>query len=206
MRLALRALAATVLAAFAAGCGSSTTSTPVATTAPVAAAPEFRGGVINQPDTTPDIRLRNVDGKLVTLRGQKGNVTFVIFVYARCPDICPLIVENLKRVQDLHPKDKPRILAVSVDPKGDTTKVVRAFLRQHRMGGRMEYLVGSRAQLEPVWADWAIARDVPTSDPELVEHSGQIYGVTASGVRETIYPIDFPVADISADVPLLAAR
>ncbi len=204
MRRALRTAAATVLVSFVAGCGSSSTSPPATSTAPATA--EFRGGVIQPPDATPDIRLRNVDGKLVTLSQQRGHVTFVIFVYARCPDICPLIVENLKRVQNLHAANRPRILAVSVDPKGDTPRIVRTFLRQHTMGGRMEYLVGSRAVLERVWGEWAIARQVPTTDPHLIEHSGQIYGISASGKRLTLYPINFPVADISADVSVLAAR
>jgi protein SCO1 len=203
VRPALRGLAVTALVALAAGCGS--TGTP-SSSSTVPAAAEFRGGVIQSPDTTPDIRLRNVDGKLVTLSGQRGHVTFVIFVYARCPDICPLIVENLKRVQDLHQADRPRILAVSVDPKGDTPRIVQTFLRQHAMGGRMEFLVGSRAELERVWGEWAIARQVPKNDPHLIEHSGQIYGISASGKRLTLYPINFPVADISADVSVLAAR
>ena len=204
MRRALATAAAAVLVAVAGGCGSGGTYPTARST--TLAAPEFRGGVIQPPDRTPDIRLRNVDGKRVRLSEQRGHVTFVIFIYARCPDICPLIVENLRRVQALHPGNRPRILAVSVDPKGDTPVVERSFLKQHEMAGRMEYLVGSRAELERVWGEWAIGRSVPKTNPDLVEHSGQIYGISSSGKRMTLYPINFPVVDISADVSLLAAR
>lgn len=198
------ALAAMVLGLGACG-GSSRPARDGATAPTPSSATAYRGGVIQPPDTTPDIRLRDIDGRLVTLSGQRGHVTFVIFVYADCPDVCPLIVETLKRVQDLRPVERPRILAVSVDPAGDTPRVVRRFLRAHHMVGRMSYLLGSRPALERVWGEWAIATRIPKSDPELIEHSGQIYGIGASGTRRTLYPLNFPATDIAADVPLLAA-
>ena len=49
-----------------------------------------------------------------------------------------------------------QIIAVSVDPEGDTPKTVKAFLADHQMTGRMQYLIGSRLQLEKTWSDWHI--------------------------------------------------
>jgi protein SCO1/2 len=115
-------------------------------------------------------------------------------------------MENLRRVRSQAGPlgRRMRVIAVSVDPAGDTPQVVREFLRTRRVGAFVDYLIGSRAQLERVWADWQIARGVPKDDPELVEHSGLIYGVTSGGELATAYPVGFEAAAIVRDLPLLA--
>ena len=103
---------------------------------------------------------------------------------------------------------KLQIIAVSVDPRGDTPRTVAAFLRAHRMTGRMEYLIGSRPQLEKVWRDWSIlSKATPTKrDPDLVEHSALVYGISASGRITTLYQHDFTPQQIAHDVPILASE
>jgi protein SCO1/2 len=43
------------------------------------------------------------------------------------------------------------VLAVSVDPAGDTPASVRTFVRDHRLWPQFDYLTGTRAQLDPIW-------------------------------------------------------
>jgi hypothetical protein len=42
--------------------------------------------------------------------------------------------------------------------------------------------------------------------PQLVNHSGLVFGITGTGKRLTVYASNFRPADIAHDVPLLAAR
>src|SRR5439155_12959591 len=100
-----------------------------------------------------------------------------------------------------------QIIAVSVDPKGDTPKTVKAFLKNHQMTGRMEYLIGSRPQLEAVWHNWnIISKSAPSGkSPDAVEHSALIYGISGSGKITTLYPSNFKPGEIVHDVPLLAS-
>jgi hypothetical protein len=56
-----------------------------------------------------------------------------------------------------------------------------------------------------VWKAWGVGSERDAKDPQLVNHSGLIYGVTGSGRRMTIYAGNFRPADIVHDVPLLAA-
>ena len=134
----------------------------------------------------------------------------VTFIYDHCPDICPLMVGNLHNAQaELGPEAaKVQIIAVSVDPRGDTPQSVAAFLRAHRMTGRMQYLIGSRGQLEKVWRDWSIlSKATPTKgDPDVVEHSALVYGISASGRITTLYQHDFTPQQIVHDVPILASE
>ena len=140
----------------------------------------------------------------------RGKAVLVTFIYDHCPDICPLMVGNLHTAQaQLGPEaQKLQIIAVSVDPRGDTPRTVTAFLREHRMTGRMEYLIGSRPQLEKVWRDWSIlSKATPTpNDPDLVEHSALVYGISASGRITTLYPQTSCLRRSSHDVPILASE
>ena len=134
----------------------------------------------------------------------------VTFIYTHCPDICPTIVGNLHTTQSLLGTKARRlqVIAVSVDPRGDTPKAVSTFLSEHQMTDGMEYLVGTRRQLEKVWSDWGVVSKNAEgkSDPDLVEHSAPIFGISASGMLSSIYPANFRPRRIVHDVPILAAR
>ena len=43
-------------------------------------------------------------------------------------------------------------------------------------------------------------------NPELVEHTGLVYGISASGKVMTLYPGNYKPAELAHDVPLLASR
>jgi protein SCO1/2 len=165
--------------------------------------------VARKPTPPPPLPLRNYDGTALDTKSLSGKATLVLFIYTHCPDICPLMVSHLHAAQDElgNQARKMQIIAVSVDPRGDTPKTVAAFLDDHQMTGRMKYLIGSRPQLERVWHDWNIVSraDPRAANPDFVEHSAQIYGVSGSGKITTLYPANFKPRQIVHDVPLLAS-
>jgi protein SCO1/2 len=203
-RIFTAVVAAALLATLAAGCGSGASS-PDATTASAAS---FKGAVAKPAKPVPPLQLEDSVGHPVNIDDYRGKAVLVTFIYTHCPDVCPIIVGNLHTAQaKLGPEAKNlQIIAVSVDPKGDTPKTVNAFLKDHQMTGRMEYLVGSRAQLERTWKAWGIASRVPKSNPDLVEHSAEIFGISGSGKVTTLYPANFSPNQIVHDVPILAAQ
>ncbi len=156
----------------------------------------------------PAIALRNYRGRPVTLAEYRGRAVLVTFLYANCPDICPLIASNLRVAMNLLGRraGKVQIIAVSVDPRGDTAASVERFLREHEMLGRMQYLIGSARELARTWAAWSVGSTREVGQPDLVAHSALVYGVSASGRLTTIYPATFEPSEIAHDVPLLAAR
>jgi protein SCO1/2 len=166
-------------------------------------------GLLTPVAPAPPLALRNYLGEPVNVSSYKGRVVLVTFLYTHCPDVCPLIASNLRVAQNLMPaslRSKVAIIAVSVDPRGDTPKAVAAFLTHHQMTGRMQYLVGSAHELGAVWRAWGVGSERDAAQPQLVNHSGLIYGITASGKRLTIYASNFQPAEIAHDVPLLAVR
>lgn len=187
-----------------AGCGGSGGG------ASSSSSPKYAGVRALPSKPAPPLALTDSLGHPVNIDQYRGKAVLVTFIYDHCPDICPLMVGNLHNAQaQLGPEaDKLQIIAVSVDPRGDTPRTVAPFLRAHRMTGRMQYLIGSRPQLERVWRDWSIlSKTTPTKrDPDLVEHSALVYGISASGRITTLYSHDFAPAQIVHDVPILASQ
>jgi protein SCO1/2 len=172
------------------------------------AMPDYAGAVATPPKQAPTLSIRDSNGKAFDIARERGKVVLVTWVYSHCPDVCPLIVSNLKVAQTklgARARDVA-IVAVSTDPKGDTPKAVNKFVAAHGMTGRMLYLVGNKATLGAAWKRWGIVAQPSASNPELVEHSAPIYGISASGKITTLYPANFKPEQIIHDVPLLAEQ
>lgn len=190
------------------GCSSGTKTT--ATSTQTAAQAKFDAeGVLTPAQPAPALSLRNYLGEQVNIGSYRGKAVLVTFLYTHCPDVCPLIASNLRVAQNLMgpaTAAKAQIIIVSVDPRGDTRRAVATFLARHEMTGRAKYLIGSAHELAAVWKTWGVGSERDVKEPEFVNHSGLIYGITASGKRLTLYAANFKPSDIAHDVPLLAAR
>jgi protein SCO1/2 len=200
-------LLATVMSACVAvlsGCGgtSRASNADASTNAPRLDAP----AVLRPPAPSPEFALRDWTGKLVRLSQFKGKAVLLTFIYDHCPDLCPLIVSDLHTALGKLGKEagKVQIIAISVDPKGDTPSTVKAFLARHEMTGRMDYLLGSFKQLAPVWKAYGVGVQA-SPDSREVDHSAFVYGITAHGKRMALYPAELKPEWIVHDVPILAS-
>jgi protein SCO1 len=200
--LALLAVAALLALA---GCGGGGKSAEPEASAAAGDNSNYSGGEASPPVEAAPLVLHDSLGHLVNLREYRGKAVLLTFIYTHCPDVCPLIVSHLKTAQALlGPKAKKlQIVAVSTDPRGDTPKTVAAFLKSHGMTGRMEYLIGNRAELGRVWKAWNIVAHPDKAGRDLVEHSALVYGIAADGKITTLYPANFDPSQIVHDVPLL---
>jgi len=186
--------------------GSSGTSATHATAQQAKFAAE---GTLTPVRAAPPLALHDYLGEQVNLDSYRGKAVLVTFLYTKCPDVCPLIAANLRVAQNLMGAAKAakvQMIAVSVDPTGDTRKAVTRFMARHQMAGRMKYLVGSARELAAAWKAWGVGSERDVQQPQFVNHSGLIYGITGTGKRLTIYAANFKPSDIAHDVPLLAAR
>jgi protein SCO1/2 len=167
----------------------------------------FLGAELTPVKQAPPLRLRDYQGKPVNISSYRGKAVLVTFLYVHCPDVCPAIASALRVAEDKlgAQASKVQLIAVSVDPRHDTPSSIARFLQLHRMTGRMQYLVGSAAQLAPVWSAWNVGSQKDKTDPQFVAHSALVYGISGSGKVRTIYPANFKPSDVAHDVPLLAA-
>ena len=88
--------------------------------------------------------------------------TLVTFLYTHCPDVCPLIAANLNRALQ-QVRGRVSVLAVSVDPKGDTPAAVRAYVQQKHLVPQFHYLLGTAAQLRRDLGAYHVAAQSPAA-------------------------------------------
>jgi protein SCO1/2 len=135
----------------------------------------------------PDFTLANQDGERVSAASLRGKPLVVAFVYSTCRDICPAQVQSIRGALDDLGRDVP-VIGVSVDPANDTPSRARSFLLKQSMTGRMDFLLGSRAQLAPLWKAFGIAPQTKGRD-----HSSYTVLVDAQGRQR----IGFPASELT---------
>ena len=171
-------------------------------------AASFDGGLLEPVRQAPALStLRNYKHEPVDLTQYRGKAVFLTFLYTHCPDVCPLIASQLHNsLVALGPRAaQVQLIAVSVDPRGDTPASVAKFLAEHGLTGQMQFLIGSAHELGPVWKTWGVGSEQDASNPEFINHSALIYGITASGKMRTLYSANFKPREIVHDVPSLLA-
>lgn len=83
----------------------------------------------------PAFRLATAEGAPVALQDFSDKVVVLHFVYASCPDVCPLHAEKIAEVQELIDatpmRDRVQFLTVTTDPANDTAEVLQAYGPDH---------------------------------------------------------------------------
>ena len=134
--------------------GPSGHSSSVSQSAPFASG--FYGAALPDDVRARDFTLTDQSGHRFSLDRYRGRVTILTFLYSTCQSTCILIAQQIRGALDELDRSVP-VLAVSVDPGADTTPAhVRAFLDRVSLAGRVEYLTGSRSELQPIWRTYRI--------------------------------------------------
>jgi protein SCO1 len=143
----------------------------------------FEGALMPQGLRAPDFRLRNQDGDPVSMRSLRGQPVVVTFLYTHCEDTCPVQAQTIRGALDQLGHDVPA-LAVAVDPPNDTPESARKFLAEQRATGRIDFVLGSRSELRPVWKGFGSIK--PQSVTE--EHQARFTLVDSRGFQRVGYP------------------
>jgi len=149
---------------------------------PVAPENTFAGASMPEGLFAPDFELRDQEGESVSMRSLRGQPVIVTFLYTHCQDTCPIMAQTVRGALDDLGHDVPA-LAIAVDPPNDTPRSARKFLAEQRVTGRIDFVLGSRAQLRPVWRGFGIRPQRVTE-----EHNARITLVDARGIQRVGYP------------------
>ncbi len=84
---------------------------------------------------SPDFSLQSTDGEPVRLSDFLGKVVVLNFIYAGCPDVCPLHAERIAEVQEMvnqtPMKELVQFITITTDPENDTPEVLSDYGRAH---------------------------------------------------------------------------
>jgi protein SCO1/2 len=112
----------------------------------------------------PGFRLRAADGQTVRLADLRGKVVVLHFIYAGCPDVCPLHAEKIAEIQKMvnqtPMKDLARFVTITTDPANDTAQVLRDY--------------GPAHGLDPV--NWRFLTTTPDQPEDATRQLAQSYG------------------------------
>jgi protein SCO1/2 len=146
-------------------------------------------GAVRPPAAPGDFALRDQDGKLVDLADLRGRVVVLSPTYATCDETCPVAAQQIRgALDDLSEAERARIraFALSVDPDNDTPQAAQAFLLDRRLRGYLDYLLGTRRELAPVWREYGFA---PQTDER--EHNSYVLVLDGEGRQRVGFPVDY---------------
>ena len=122
------------------------------------------------------------------------------FMYSTCKDTCPLTAQQIRGALDQLGQDVPT-LAISVDPANDTPLNARRFVNRQGLTSRMRFLLGTRAQLAPIWKAYGIEPQTKAFD-----HSAYVVLVDRNGIQRVGWPVDKLTPEgLAHDLRLLGA-
>jgi protein SCO1/2 len=173
------------------GCSSPARPPSASTEAASASAPSstgFDGALLPADVPRHGFALTDQHGRRVSLSALRGRVTILAFLYTSSRTTAPLIAQQIRGALDELPGPPVPVLAVSVDPGGDTPARIRAFLRENSLSGRIEYLTGTPAQLRAVWRAYAV---VPASAGTVAyERSAFVLLLDRAGRPRVEFPLE----------------
>lgn len=85
--------------------------------------------------TAPAFALQDADGHAVTLYDLRDKIVVLHFVYAGCPNICPLHAERIAEIQEMVAqttiKSRVQFVTITTDPENDVDDILREYGPTH---------------------------------------------------------------------------
>jgi protein SCO1 len=150
----------------------------------------------------PDFRLRDQNGRTVSLASFRGRTVVLAFMDSLCKSVCPLEGRQLAAaIQPLAGASRPQLLIVSVD-LADSPKSIAKAAHKWGLPAGFRWLVGTHAQLARVWRNYRIAV-LPTKNGDIA-HSDAFYVIDRNGDERAGFLSPFIPGLLTDDLKTLA--
>lgn len=126
-------------------------------------------------EPAPAFSLQDADGKPVSLTDFRGKIVVLHFIFAGCPNVCPLHAERIARIQEMvnitPMREQVVFVTITTDPQRDTPEVLKTY--------------GPAHGLDPVnWTFLTSGADRPEDTTRnLAEQFGHTFTPTEDGVQ-----------------------
>lgn len=97
----------------------------------------------------PQFELTNQDGRQISNKDYEGKVYVLEFFFANCPTICPIMNQNMLKLQDeFYGNLKFGVASITIDPVRDTPEALKQHMEDlgvklpywHMLTGDMNYI------------------------------------------------------------------
>jgi protein SCO1 len=115
-------------------------------------------------ELAPGFMLADAAGNTVRLADFRGKVVVLHFIYASCPDVCPLHADRIAEIQAMvnrtPMKDRVQFISISTDPEHDTPEILGGYGPVHRLNS----------------ANWVFLTTAPDQPADLTRRLVEAYG------------------------------
>lgn len=133
-------------------------------------------------DTTyhvlPDFHFIDQEGDSVTSESLKGKILVSDFIFTRCPGPCPIMTNQLVRVQEAFKNTADvQILSHTVDPDYDTVAVLKAFATRFKADSKVwHFVTGKNTDLYNLSGPngYKLALQTGDGNPDNIDHSSKL--------------------------------
>lgn len=155
--------------------------------------PDIAGIYLPEAAPLPEFQLIHHSGRPFTRADFRGRWTFLYFGYSYCPDVCPLTLVELNRLQKLlagqgADGDTAYVL-VSVDPQRDTPQRLREYVTYFNPG--FQGVTGAPEELnrlaKPLHVFYQRGAATGNSDNYTVDHTSTITLIDPDGRVRAIF-------------------
>jgi len=154
----------------------------------------------------------NQNGESVTFPDDyEGKYVVVGFIYTNCPDICPLVTQNLIKVQkEFNNPDDIQFLGITFDPKRDTPEVLKNYKGLFNLDDNFDFLTADSTTISELMDSVRVRSDVSFTqvrddDKEVyfMNHSDKIMVLDKKGrvifeYGGSMTPVNYIVEDIQS--------
>jgi protein SCO1 len=127
----------------------------------------------------PNVPLKTHTGATVSFYDDliRGKVVAINMMYATCEGICPLMTNNLVRVQALLGKrvgTEIFMYSISLKPEQDSPRALAEYAEMHEVAPGWLFLTGARADIERVRMALGFYDPNPVLDKDTTRHTGMV--------------------------------
>ena len=157
---------------------------------PLNAVEEFDGAIkIEPPRPMPDFTLTNQHGERMSLSDLRGRYALLTFGYTRCPDVCPLTLNEFRRIRESLDELAAHVafVFVSVDGQRDRPAVIRRYFATRQLEGLIG-LTGDEADVRQLGRGYGLSFERSSENPSLVNHTTGAFLLDPAGRWIRRYP------------------
>lgn len=152
----------------------------------------------------PDFTLDNAKGSRTSLSDLRGRHVLLTFGFTHCPDVCPLTLNDFRRIRSQlgNIADRIHFVFISVDGQRDTPGALRQYF-DFRELNHIIALTGSEADVRALGAPLGLAFEVsdePTQSGYLVNHTAGSFLLDGAGHWIKRFQFGLPPSTIAADL------
>lgn len=172
---------------------------------------EISGIYLPEPKPIADFKLTRHDGRPFTQADLKGRWSFLYFGYTYCPDVCPLALVELNKLDGLLAQqglaqDTAYVL-VSVDPERDTPQRLGEYVQYFNK--KFQGATGDAQQLEQLARQLSVVYAIPAHQPGEsypVDHSSTVILIDPDARLRAIFTPPHQPATLAADFAQIRQR